>query len=319
MIILPIIKTPEQEQLELLLPRLHPQNQNYQKLHYYHKRLTNTYLGSKVLNEILYPKEFYQKFIFYNLRLPTNDFFFKINLLITTPYVIYLIVVVHVGNEISFSESDKITYTQSDGKKTTAPNPLFEVNSQILHLQQFLKQHEFPHIPIHPIITFTHPRVMLGLDKHSLDMIHSRFLLEHISNLRSTYHARFYQIEELQRLTTQIKKHHSSDKTNIIKKYQIPDLHIRPGVWCPSCKKAMMNREHGYWKCPFCTKRSNDAHVEALREYAVLYDTHITNKAARKFLRVNSATIVYRLFTNLNVDHSGKTQAFSYHLDTLIH
>ena len=150
------------------------------------------------------------------------------------------------------------------------------------------------------------------------DIVPVHFSLKRISKLRRHYQKRFYAYEQLQQLTHFFKAHHTSDSDNIINKYQIPIAHIRTGVWCTNRKKDMMNREHGYWHCHVCNKRSHDAHAEALREYALLYNTSISNQEARRFLHVDSSHLVIRLFTNLKVDRSGKTRSLAYNLKTLV-
>ncbi|WP_157967380.1 nuclease-related domain-containing protein [Paraliobacillus zengyii] len=271
-----------------------------------------------MLNELLYKKELYQKFIFYNLRLPKKDAgYFKLNALIITPYVIYLIVVVHVKNELNFNTIGKFTYL-NNGEKITVPNPLHDANTQIAHLHQFLEQHGLPPIPLHPIVTFTHPKVILNFDSNFDDMVQSKFLLQRITMLRSIYQKRFYQIDQLEHLANQLKNQHRQQNYNVIKKYQIPAHDIRNGVWCRKCKQEMMQRKQGYWKCTSCHSRSNSAHIKTLHEYALLYRPLITNKEARHFLQVDSATVVTRLLDRLDIKQSGYAKTSSYHLDTLI-
>jgi len=80
----------------------------------------------------------------------------------------------------------------------------------------------------------------------------------------------------------------------------------------------MMKREHGYWRCHACNKRSHDAHAKALIEYALLYDTSITNQKARRFLKVDSPHLMMRLFSDLKVTHSGNTRSLTYNLEKLV-
>ncbi|WP_162880671.1 NERD domain-containing protein [Paraliobacillus sediminis] len=292
-------------------------NPNYQKLHYHRKRISHAYLGTKVLNDLLFEKDLYQKYVCYNLCLPKKDgSYFNLNALIITPYVLYLIVVVHVENELNFNTIGKFTYT-NNGETITVPNPLSDANIQIEHLHQFLEQHGLPPIPLHPIVTFTHPKVMLNFDRNFDDMVHIKYLLKRITALRSIYQKRFYQIDQLEHLANQLKNQHRAKNYNLIDKHHIPAHDIRNGVWCLKCKLEMMHRKHGYWKCKACNNRSDSAHIKALHEYQLLYRTAITNKEARHFLQVESAKVVTSLFTSLNIKQSGTAKTSSYHLDTL--
>lgn len=301
----------------MLIPRLNQGNQNFQKLHYHLKRISHTYLGTNILNELLFERDLYQKYVFYNLCLPKKDGgYFNLNALIITPYVLYLIVVIHVENELNFNTIGKFTYT-NNGETITARNPLSDTNTQIEHLHQFLAQHGLPPIPLHPIVTFTHPKVMLNFDRNFDDMVQIKFLLKRITALRSIYHKRCYQIDQLEHLTNQFKNLHRLQDYNVIKQHHIPTHDIRKGVWCRECKMEMMHRKHGYWKCKGCNNRSDSAHIKALHEYKLLYSPAITNKEARHFLQVESATVVTRLFASLNIKQSGNAKTSSYHLDTL--
>lgn len=317
LIIFPNTKSHVHKQLDVLMPRLNQRNPNYQELHYTRKKITHTYLGTNVINALLFEKLLYQKYVFYNLSLPKKDGgYFNLNALIITPYVLYLIVVVHAENELNFNTIGQITDTHN-GEIITAPNPFSDANIQIEHLHHFLEQHEYPPIPLHSIVTFTHPKVILKLNRNFADIVHSNFLLERITTLRSTYKERFYQTDQLEHLKNHLKTHHRAENYNMIKKHHIPAHDIRNGVWCSKCKLEMMHRKHGYWKCNGCNNRSDSAHIKALNEYKLLYSPAITNKEARHFLQVESATVVTRLFASLNIKQSGNAKTSSYHLDTL--
>ncbi|RNA67603.1 hypothetical protein EBO34_12830 [Alteribacter keqinensis] len=67
-----------------------------------------------------------------------------------------------------------------------------------------------------------------------------------------------------------------------------------------------------------CKKYSDDAHVEAFREYALLFGSRSTNRQLRAFLGINSREVVAKMMDDLEVKRVGEKKGRVYMLDRLL-
>ncbi len=102
---------------------------------------------------------------------------------------------------------------------------------------------------------------------------------------------RFFMIKStISRVTTpnRLTGAHKVRKQDILKQYGIPPSKVIKGVQCPECFRFPMQRQHGSWQCPLCSHRSKTAHLQALRDYFLLFSSVISNREARVFLHASS-------------------------------
>lgn len=75
-----------------------------------------------------------------------------------------------------------------------------------------------------------------------------------------------------------------------------------------------MSMKRGKWTCLTCSHISKDAHIIALKDYALLIHSQITNSQLRDFLQVPSIYVGTKLLASLNLTHTGKNKGRIYHL-----
>lgn len=321
MIIRPPEKTPLLKQLEVLLPRIDRSNPNFEKLDNLLGRETAGYFGETSLHYYFNLTDSEEALLLYGLRLPGKDNAFQIDALLLTRSVCFIVEAKNLKGTISFNQNDQMIRTV-DQIPETYPNPEIQAAVQKRQLKELLAKHEFPVIPIHPIVTFTHPRVILHSDHKYDDILTNERLPDRINAVKNAHTKVVYQKRQLYKLAHFLNDKHQANHYFVAERYQIAYQQIRNGVWCPSCqsngKRNIMHRVKRYWYCPACHEKNNTAHIQALYEYALLFGTSITNKQARLFLGLESDSTVKRMLVNIGLESSGKTKGRVYYLDKLL-
>ncbi|GGM35333.1 hypothetical protein GCM10011351_21680 [Paraliobacillus quinghaiensis] len=318
MIFLPLEKTPEHKQLEVLVPRLSPHDPNYQILEEKHGRLSAGYYGESSLKYFLDLLDLSEACVLHGLRLSeSKGTYFQIDVLILTQQFFLIIEVKHLKGTIRFNPSGQMIRTLSDGKNESFPHPLVQATVQKNYLHQFMLEHGFPLIPTFSIAAFSHPKVILDIEKNE-NIVDNQQLPERITAMLNTNRKCYYEQNKLIDFANFLCKSHCPRNDNIIKLYQIPEANIKNGVWCSTCKDAMMYHERGDWKCSVCEKKDGAAHLETLKEYGLIYKTWIKNSEARKFLGIKSLDIMKRLLHHKEITQSGKNKTTTYQLDLLL-
>ncbi|WP_162880694.1 nuclease-related domain-containing protein [Paraliobacillus sediminis] len=321
MIIRPPEKTPLLKQLEVLLPRIDRSNPNFEKLDNLLGRETAGYFGETSLHYYFSLTDSEEALLLYGLRLQGKDNAFQIDALLLTGSVCFIVEAKNLKGTISFNQNDQMIRTL-DQITETFPNPEIQAAVQRWQLSDFLAKHGFPAIPIHPVVTFTHPRVILQSDQKYDDILTNERLPSRINAIKSAHAKVVYQKQQLYKLAHFLNEKHQANHYFVIQRYQIAYHHIRRGVWCPSCqfngKRIIMHRIKRYWYCPACREKNNTAHIQALCEYALLFGTSITNKQARLFLGIESNSTAKRILINIGLETSGETKGRIYYLDKLL-
>jgi hypothetical protein len=79
-----------------------------------------------------------------------------------------------------------------------------------------------------------------------------------------------------------------------------------------------MIRKRGRGICPSCTFRSKDAHLYALHDYESLFQSTITNKQMRNFLKLESESTTHKILVSMQLPRKGTTKGRTYELTDLI-
>ncbi len=121
--------------------------------------------------------------------------------------------------------------------------------------------------------------------------------------------------KELKKLANSLLKAHCPYIPNLLENYKISIDDLATGVQCPNCAALPMTRKWGTWSCDSCSFTSRDAHLMALRDYALLIKPTITNRELREFLHIKSASVAVKLLDRLNLPYTGSTRDRVYQLN----
>lgn len=256
--------------------------------------------------------------IFFDLRLQIGNQTFQIDTLILTPNLIIICEVKNYSGTLIFEKHSDQLIRIYQNKEEVFPNPIYQIQRQHIQLDRFLKQFNVQSIPIEHfvIIGNSTTQIKTSPDNSRLyeTVFHSEKIITKMEELSKIHKRTILKPSNFNRVSQLILSNHKDDNPNIIDTFGIQKKEIIKGVRCSACKNFSMIRAHGTWKCSHCYAYSKDAHKQAILDYLLIVDSHVTNKQCQEFLHVFKPQIVYRLLASMNLPTSGNDGGKTYHL-----
>jgi len=313
MIVKPHTPPVELRILQAKLNRLvegHPQYENISIDCY--KRASG-YFGEKSLSYYMDFLDSKTTAILHGLRLPYKNHFFQMDTLILFTSFSLVIETKNWAGAIHVQETGEIIRTYND-LETAFPCPVQQVKHQCWQLTEWAKINKVTMPPIHYVAVFTNQKMIIQESKHlSPLLIRSSYLLDHIRKLESSSNKTTVTallIIDLIKLATFLKHSHQDLdlQESSIGKYNLKRGDIYQGVQCPKCQQFSMNRLKRTWECPSCGMTSQTAHVQAIKEYVLLFGRFATSTEIREFLKVEEFGVVRRILKNLGITRKKHSQ-----------
>lgn len=286
------------------------------------RKLEAGYKGELSLNyhvSFLPDKEY---LILFDLRLSYKTFFFQIDTLILHTNFILISEVKNIAGEIYIdTDFNQMIRTRHETSEVF-PDPILQAYKQKEGLENWLASKVFPAFPIEYRVVLTNSHTLIkNTSKNQLvldKLIRSERLVYEIKKLTAKFPKPVVTQKELNRIANRLMKSHNPLKPDVLAQFQLSPSDILPGVYCSECQSLSMERVQGNWWCPTCRLKKKDAHIEALKDYALLVDTTISNKEMRHFTNLQSLSTAARVLTQMNLPSTGTTRNRRYSLDPLI-
>ncbi|MED1862485.1 nuclease-related domain-containing protein [Fictibacillus nanhaiensis] len=305
--------------LQLLLTRLLP---HYPLRTYLEDELAKYLSGYKGEQSIdFHMKHLPQKeyLIFHNLRIPHNDSYFQLDILILTPYYFFIIEVKNFSGKLYFDQDLFQLIRTYNGIEEAFADPISQLKRQRYCLLDWLKNHLYSEIPVEAVVVISNPQTQIkvspGRSKVYKWITHKINLPEKIRYFDQKHTEERLSMKDLRKLSKGLLKAHTPSIPNLLQKYQILEDDIVKGVACPSCGLIPMIRNTRKWFCPSCKCYSRSAHIQALKDYSLLFGPTITNSQFRDFIQLESRTIAKKYLLSMDLPTSGELRHRKYHLD----
>lgn len=247
--------------------------------------------------------------IFHDLRLENESRFFQIDTLLTTRKMYFILEVKNIAGTIYFDPVFKQLIRTKDGKETAFPYPITQLERQELQLKEWLRKNRLPAMPIFSLVVISNPQTIIRTSPENLSLgykvTHRDNLPTKIVQIESSLKGPTITEKELKKVGRLLLKNHIEADFPILERFQISSDDILKGVVCSKCKHIPLIRVHGYWHCPQCNSKSKDAHIQALKDYQLLFGPYITNSKLRDFLQISSITLANRILKSINVSYTG--------------
>lgn len=281
------------------------------------RNLRSGYKGELSLD---FPLSFlsHQKYlIFHNLRIPDPNGYFQIDILILSTNFIVIVEVKNIFGEVLFDGMGQVIRKTEEIEEGFA-NPIDQVNLQHFRLLQWLRQFDFPPIPLEKVVVYSNPNTVLKNvtnDKIVAEtVIHKEKLRTKIEEFSNMHITACFNEKQLKELTFQLISSNTPAKANVMEKYQIDKGELVKGVICPDCSHIPMLYKSGKWLCNYCDGLSRVAHRYTLIDYNLLINNYINNREARDFLLLESDSITRKLLQKEKLDQFGTTSGRRYKL-----
>ncbi|MGP4108574.1 nuclease-related domain-containing protein [Virgibacillus sp. L01] len=280
------------------------------------KNLRAGYNGEKSLAFTLsfLPESSY--IILHNLRIYDANGFFQIDTLILSPQFLLIVEVKNIAGTVIYDEFGQAIRVTKKGEEDNLGNHIEQVNLQHFRLLRWMREHDFSTIPIEKLIAYSNPNTiiknLMNNTTVSDTVIHKESLLTKIDDYSSIDKFGCMSEQELQFLSAFLINAHTTNKVDILKKYQVESTDILRGVFCSGCGFLPMIRKNAKWVCHHCGATSRNAHLEALWHYSLLVGNTISNRQAREFLQVDGIQTARRLLVKEQFKQIGNTSGRRY-------
>lgn len=303
---------------EALLSRLHAHHSMRKIIEADTAKRKKGYYGEKSLDYFLnfLPKRDY--YIFHGLRLPHNNFYFQIDLLIATTRFLLIIEIKNVSGTVILGGPFKQMIRILDSKEEKLPDPISQVKRQKYQFQQLLEKEGFKDIPIEHLVIFSNSSTIINAADNNSEVIervsHSNQLMSKIKNFEKNHKIEYLDGKTIKKICRLLKKQHTPPQIDILQTYDIPPTQIIQGVICPECSTSPMKRIRGSWSCSNCQAVSDTAHIKSIVDYLLVVNPSISNHQAREFLQISSRTVASKLLGGMELHSSGSTKGTTYTL-----
>lgn len=251
--------------------------------------------------------------IFYDVRLPLFSNYFQIDFLILTPCYILLIEVKNISGIVAIDPFIRQLTRTYKGVTEGFSDPISQVQRQKLLLQKWFSIHKLKHPPIEHLVVFSNPSTILNYTQSPpanspyRNIIHSQNIIDKIKKLNEAHVNEVITDKEMTKMKKTILKNHEENELDICSVYGVTRNDIMTGVRCENCHYIPMKRIYASWLCIKCNTSSKYAHLNAILDYFLLIDKHITNRELRNFIHLSSRTTAYKLLKEFQMNGERKS------------
>ncbi|MBK5442738.1 MULTISPECIES: nuclease-related domain-containing protein [unclassified Peribacillus] len=309
--------------LEALSRRLSPNHPKQKKITNDYRKIRTGFYGESSIGKEL--KDLSKKYqVFHDLRLSRDESsFFQMDFLIVSTNCCIIIEVKNFAGLLYFDRTYPQLIRTKDGQEQAYLDPIIQVDVQKSRLINWLNLHKFPLLPIETLIANANSNTIIkttpGHASIFKQITGKETLISKIQTLEKKYPSAQLTQRQRNKLSNTFLQKNTPHNPDILKWYQISETDLLKSVHCPECSILQMQRHWGKWICAHCSYSSKDAHIQTLRDYALLIRPKITNKQARLFLQIESIDIMQRILSTMELPYTGQYKNREYNLDCLFH
>lgn len=274
------------------------------------------YRGEESLDFYLSSLDEKKYLIFHDLNLPDGKYNCQIDTLLITLEFALIVEVKNMTGKLIFDTDLDQFFQINDGKEIGYSDPLAQAQRHQAYLKRL-----FPSLPIDYLITFTNPHSILSFLGENTQIkqkvCKSHSFPKKMGLFEKEYGKEILTAKELRKISRTLLKMNTPPTTYILEKYGIRKTDLSSGIHCPSCHHLPLIRENRKWFCSTCNTFSKDAHLYALQDYFLLFDSGITNGQFRNFAHNISTDTAKRMLQSSNLNRSGKYRDRTYFTDIL--
>ena len=273
------------------------------------------YKGEKELDYHISQIDHARFHIFHDLRIPHNNTHFQIDsLLISDTFMLVIDSKNYAGTLDFYPEFNYLLQTWN-GIEKVYPDPILQTRTQAAQLKSFLIKHHFTPPSIEFIVSISNSQAIIRNPGNShevrMRVCKTPAVAYKIKSFNDKYQNEVLLIKEIRKITKLLLKSHELYIPDI-PSMNLPMNQVHKGVRCPECSEIGMKRIYGNWVCKRCGHLSKDAHIDALRDFFIIYGPAITSRQLSDFLNISSIHQSKRLLSGLDLNSTGSTKGRIY-------
>lgn len=303
--------------LEALLRRLPVSHKKYQSILEEVKRRQAGYLGEQSMDYYYRELPDQKYMILHDLNLPDGDYNCQIDTLLVTQEFALAIDVKNIAGKLIFDTENEQFIQINNGIEKGYPYPIAQAERHQKYIQKLFAKHHFPAVPVEYLVVISNgytSYVVTGKNAYKVKskVCKADVFLNKIKLLETQFSKPLISAKELRKFCRLLLKMNTLPTNYVLQKYGIQKSDLLTGVHCPTSPDHSLIRKKQNWYCPICNTFSKDTHIEALRDYFLLFGTTITNKQFREFAHLQSRDVAKRILQSCNLKYTGKYRNYSY-------
>ncbi|MFC4736944.1 nuclease-related domain-containing protein [Bacillus daqingensis] len=283
------------DQYEALLRRLPPDHPSRKKIDSDYRRYTAGHYGEESV-QYYFPLLAEHCTVLQQLRLrdTTSSHIFQIDLLIATPYFLYIGEIKQMSGSLYFYPEQGQLIQDTNGEKRAFACPLSQSVRQAAFLKHKLAELGIKDMPMEAHVISSNAAARLIVPENVANIYHSSRLPTIIDVLFQKYSRKKVSQNALTNVLMRLKQESMEKQEDLLKRYGIDELELFYPIACKTCEGAL-KRSYGTWVCCDCGEAQPDRHIEALQDLRILLKTPVTMRVFLTLLRKPSYQVGRRL------------------------
>lgn len=273
------------------------------------------YKGEKELDYHLSQFDHTRFYILHDLRIPHNNTHFQIDSLLISETFMLVIDSKNYAGTLDFHPEFNYLLQTLNGIEKVYPDPILQTRTQAAQLKSFLIKNHFSPPPIEFLVSISNSQAIIRNSGNNHDVrvrvCKTPAVAYKIQSFYDKYKNEILSIKEIRKINKLLLKSHEPYIPDI-SSMNLPMDQVKKGVQCPECQQIGMKKNYGNWICEKCGHLSRDAHIEALRDFFIIFGPAITSRQFSDFLQISSIHQSKRLLSALDLDSSGSTKGRVY-------
>ncbi|MCG7343625.1 NERD domain-containing protein [Sporosarcina sp. ACRSL] len=267
--------------------------------------------GEQELDKVFESYAFSMKHgIFHDLSLASSTYF-QVNTLFITPWYAVLFEVKNIAGELTVTENPpQLIRVLDSGEVSGFKSPIAQLESNCELFQDWLYSRNIS-LPVYGAVVLAYARQRIEVFDTNIPVLFPSAVPTFIRKLPTT--SPLLDDDTFTDLVSQLSSSHREFiPSPICETYSIRRSDIRTGVICSECKTLGMTWHKRKWECMNCGFRCSEAHIQAIRDWFLLFGGKMTNKDCREFLHLERQQNANRLLRDMDLHTEGANRNRTY-------
>lgn len=285
-------------------------------------QLKNYQAGGKGEVAVDYPLSFLPKKefrILHSLRLPEDAHVFQIDCLVLTTRFFLVLEIKNISGILHVDSKLHQFFREKEEEVQRFSDPFVQAERLVRQFRGWSAGSKFGAMPVEKLVVLVSPTAVLRPESADSNFYRSVTFLdrltERVLEISRLHPEPLVTPKMLRTFSKKLCDAHQELQQNIFDTYHIHPKQIRCGVRCPKCGAFHVQRLKARWCCRSCGCVSKEAHIQALKDYRLIFGPEITNQQCRTFLCIKSRSAAMTLLQSLNLKSDGRTKGTVYYLE----
>ena len=299
------------EGLRAALYRMNSHHESFSMIKNMYASRSAGFAGERRVDQVFQNYKFSMEHKVFNGLSLTSSTHFQLDSLFMTPSYAAIFETKNIAGTLKIKKNPpQLVQTLDNGETRSFTSPVIQVQTNMELLQDWLHSRDIS-LPVYGAVVLAFPKKEVELLDTTIPFLYPSGIPSYIRKLPTAP-----QLLDEKSFSNVIYDLMLNDSeyipAPICSTYSISPTTILPGVHCPSCHFLGMTKYPAGWRCPACPQKSANAHVQAIRDWFLLFGGKMTNKDCREFLKVPQRQTATRILKSMDLHTEGAQRNRTY-------